>query len=144
MSHRPVSGPLDALGAEGGPPPSATPPPERAAAEVTSSHLDRAKGALLGHAIGDALGLGTEFLSRERVRAWYPGGLHDYGQIVRDPHRTKWKPGEATDDTGQMLALAGVLADLRDALPAAPTLEADFARALDLWVKRDPRGVTLR
>ncbi len=103
--------------------------------------LDRARGALLGHAIGDALGLGAEFLSRERVRAWYPHGLRDYAQIVRDPHRSKWRPGEATDDTGQMLALAGVLADLRAELPAAPTLELDLARALDAWLKRDPRGL---
>jgi ADP-ribosylglycohydrolase len=102
---------------------------------------DRAAGALLGHAIGDALGLGTEFLSRERVRAWYPDGLHDYAQIVRDGHRSKWRPGEATDDTGQMLALAGVLAALRPSLPAAPSLEADLARALDAWLRRDPRGV---
>jgi ADP-ribosylglycohydrolase len=67
---------------------------------TTPAHLDRAEGALLGHAIGDALGLGTEFLSRERVLAWYPQGLRDYAQTVRVPHRSKWKPGEATDDTG--------------------------------------------
>ncbi len=103
--------------------------------------LGRAQGALLGHAIGDALGLGAEFLSRERVRAWYPDGLRDYAQIVRDPHRRKWRPGEATDDTGQMIALAGVLAELRAGLPAAPTLELDLARALDAWLKRDPRGL---
>lgn len=108
---------------------------------MTSSLLDRATGALLGHAIGDALGLGTEFLSRERVANWYPEGLHDYGQIVRDVHRAKWQPGEATDDTGQMLALAGVLVTLRDALPTAPSLELDLAEALDLWLRRDPRGV---
>lgn len=99
---------------------------------MTASPLDRAEGALLGHAIGDALGLGTEFLSRERVASWYPEGLHDYAQIVRDVHRAKWQPGEATDDTGQMLALAGVLATLRDTLRTAPTL--DLAEALDLWL----------
>ena len=97
----------------------------------------RAAGTLLGHAVGDALGLGTEFLSRERVAEWYPRGLLDYDAIVRDPHRRKWKPGESTDDTGQMLALADVLAEHGD----GPTFEAAFARALDAWVRRDARGI---
>ncbi len=141
----PIVSSLSALpGAEGGGPPSATPSPapsDVANREGPRALRDRGEGALLGHAIGDALGLGTEFLSRELVREWYPEGLRNYTQIVRDAHRSKWRPGEATDDTGQMLALAGVLADVHETLPTAPTLELDFARALDAWVRRDPRGL---
>lgn len=63
------------------------------------------KGAIYGQAVGDALGLGTEFLSKSKVSEYYPQGLNSYNQIVRDPHRRRWVKGDWTDDTDQMLCI---------------------------------------
>lgn len=66
---------------------------------------DRITGCLWGQAIGDALGLGTEFLSRDEVLHNYPEGLSSYSQIGEDLGR--W-----TDDTDMMLCIArAIIAD---------------------------------
>lgn len=66
---------------------------------------DRIRGCLFGQAIGDALGLGTEFLSKEEVQKFYPQGLSKYNQIVQDAHRKRWEIGAWTDDTDMMLCI---------------------------------------
>ncbi len=72
--------------------------------------LDKIKGVLYGHAIGDAIGLGTEFLEKWNIkllnsRLYYPKGYSHYNQIIPDRHRARWKKGEWTDDTDQMLCI---------------------------------------
>ena len=41
-------------------------------------------GCLFGQAIDDALGLGTEFMSKTEVTKNYPTGLTEYHQIIKD------------------------------------------------------------
>lgn len=43
-------------------------------------------GCLYGQAIGDALGLGSEFMSKDEVLKSYPGGLKNYDQIIQVHH----------------------------------------------------------
>lgn len=62
-------------------------------------------GCLYGQAIGDALGLGSEFMSKSKVADTYPDGLSRYGQIIQDNHRSRWEKGEWTDDTDMMLCI---------------------------------------
>ena len=76
---------------------------------MTDAFEDRFKGVLFGQAVGDALGLGTEFMSRAQVRDRYPDGLHSYEQIIRDAHRKRWKRGDWTDDTEQMTLIVDSL-----------------------------------
>ena len=80
---------------------------------------DRVFGALFGQAVGDALGVGTEFMSRREVAQHYPEGLTHYGQIIQDAHRKRWKPGDWTDDTEQLTMILDTLletggVDVRD------------------------------
>ena len=66
---------------------------------------DKMFGCLYGQAIGDALGLGTEFMNKENVSEHYPDGLWHYNQIIRDNHRRRWPVGAWTDDTDMMLCI---------------------------------------
>lgn len=66
---------------------------------------DKMLGCLYGQAIGDALGLGSEFMSKDEVIKNYPGGLRNYDQIIQDAHRRRWAKGAWTDDTDMMLCI---------------------------------------
>jgi ADP-ribosylglycohydrolase len=66
---------------------------------------NQCKGVIYGQAVGDALGLGTEFLSKSQVTEYYPQGLNNYSQIIQDHHRRRWAIGDWTDDTDQMLCI---------------------------------------
>lgn len=78
---------------------------------VQPTCLDRARGALLGSAVGDALGAPLEGLSSNQIRAHF-GQVVDYVDGApawrKKPYR--WRmPGLYSDDTQQALAMADVL-----------------------------------
>ena len=72
---------------------------------------DRFIGTLYGQAIGDALGLGMEFMWHEEAKKYYPNGLREYHEIVQDHHRCRWKAGEWTDDTEMMICILDALVE---------------------------------
>jgi len=71
--------------------------------------LDKIKGAIYGQAIGDALGLGTEFMDDYDMAWKYPNGLTHYSEIFQDRHRRRWEIGDWTDDTDMMLCIANAI-----------------------------------
>lgn len=58
-----------------------------------SNLKDRMLGCLFGQAIGDALGLGSEFMDKNGVIKHYPDGLRYYSQIIKDVHRSDGQKG---------------------------------------------------
>lgn len=96
---------------------------------------DRIKGVIYGHAIGDAIGLGTEFLNREQVLMNYPNGFESYDQIIQDKHRSRWQKGEWTDDTDQMLCV------LESILENKTVEKNDVARRIHKWAYSGGRGL---
>jgi len=72
---------------------------------------DKVKGLIFGQAIGDALGLATEFMTKKEVSLYYPNGIRDYQDIISDWHRSLWQKGVWTDDTDQMLCILDSLID---------------------------------
>lgn len=74
--------------------------------EPTGPELRRAIGALLGAAVGDALGAPFEFMPRDTYRSRFPEPvLEGPGEMVGGG-TFGWAPGEFTDDTQMGVALA--------------------------------------
>lgn len=93
---------------------------------------ERFRGALLGHAVGDALGAPADFLSPDQVaERWgvltemVGGGCHDVA------------PGEGTDATDMMLCLAESLSD-NGGFDPAEVMQRYLA-----WFQTRPRDVSL-
>ncbi len=77
---------------------------------VTSAdELERARGALLGLAAGDALGMPTQMLSRGRVRALYGEVAGFEPAPAENPISVGTPAGRVTDDTDQALLVAELL-----------------------------------
>ncbi len=75
--------------------------------------IDRAMGALIGGAIGDALGMPTQLLSPARIAELY-GHVEDFVAPVADhPVSKGLAAGTITDDTEQALLLGRILVELR-------------------------------
>ncbi|MGI6341862.1 MAG: ADP-ribosylglycohydrolase family protein [Bacteroidales bacterium] len=103
--------------------------------QISERQLDTIKGVFYGQAIGDALGLGTEFLSKTEVSEYYPDGLSDYSQIVRDKHRSRWEIGDWTDDTDQFLCICNSI------IKSGKVDKLSFANELYNWFKGVPMGI---
>ena len=92
---------------------------------LTSS---QARGALLGLAVGDALGAPLEMSSPKEARAAVDRGLAMTGG-------GSWEPGEWTDDTALALCLA-------DSIAAHGLLDTDdLARRYIAWARNDGKGI---
>ena len=97
--------------------------------------VDRIKGTIYGQAIGDALGLGTEFMDDSFMRLAYPQGFSHYDQIFQDEHRSRWKKGEWTDDTDMMLCIANAI--IKDKGVNLTTIANNFKA----WASGVPMGI---
>lgn len=100
---------------------------------------DRIVGTLVGSALGDAVGLYTEFLTAEQAREAYPSGefslLPNATPFKRDFHRMKHRHGEWTDDTDHSLLI--LLSHLHNGKPD----HHDFAARLRIWVEQGLRAL---
>lgn len=76
---------------------------------VTGPHDDRVVGAMLGAAVGDALGAPFEFAPRGTFSTRLPDRREDGQGDMIGGGAFDWAPGEFTDDTQMGLALAGSL-----------------------------------
>ena len=96
--------------------------------------LSRAHGALAGLALGDALGMPTQAMSPEQIRAVYGRitGLVDGD--ASQPYAPGMPAGSVTDDTEQALLVASLLLRGRASSSGRVALNAvEFAHALLAW-----------
>jgi ADP-ribosyl-[dinitrogen reductase] hydrolase len=90
---------------------------------------DRARGAMLGLAVGDALGAAVEWLHPDQIRSRYGGPLRD---MVASG---MWELGEWTDDTAMALELAASMAD------QGRYDENDVFGRYALWARSRPKDI---
>ena len=96
--------------------------------------LSRAHGALAGLALGDALGMPTQAMSPEQIRAVYGRitGLVDAD--ASQPYAPRMPAGSVTDDTEQALLVASLLVRGRGSSSGRVALNAvEFAHSLLAW-----------
>lgn len=96
--------------------------------------FSRAYGALAGLALGDALGMPTQAMSPEQIRAVYGRitGLVDAD--ASQPYAPGMPAGSVTDDTEQALLVASLLVRGRGSASGRVALDAgEFAHALLAW-----------
>jgi ADP-ribosyl-[dinitrogen reductase] hydrolase len=108
---------------------------ERAALPALPLLLDRALGAYLGFAIGDALGATVEFMTPREIAHRYAahGGLHRH---IVGGGWLKLPAGQVTDDTTMSLALGDAL--LRGARAGRPLDTTLIAEAFVAWWRGRP------
>lgn len=100
-------------------------------------------GCLFGSALGDAIGLYTEFLSAELSEQAYPTRSFTFippseaTKLRSDNHRDPHQPGEWTDDTDHalLILLSYLHCDGKEISPK------DFAIRLDIWVRQGLRAL---
>jgi ADP-ribosyl-[dinitrogen reductase] hydrolase len=99
--------------------------------KTQATKQDRAHGALVGLACGDALGAPAEGYTPTVISKRFGGPLQD----MRGGGEFCWRPGQTTDDTGMMLALARSIASVGGYDPEH-ALEA-YVR----WWETNPPGI---
>lgn len=101
--------------------------------KTESKQIDRYEGAMLGVAVGDALGAPLEFMTAEEIR-------RKHGEPVREMIGG-WlsvMPGEVTDDTQMTLAVAeGIIAEKESIIAPCLMIGANFLR----WYRTHPKDI---
>nr|XP_002733515.1 PREDICTED: uncharacterized protein LOC100373659 [Saccoglossus kowalevskii] len=94
--------------------------------------LDNILGTIYGNCIGDAIGLLTEFMDKHEARHFYRDAELEYQLKERvdkhKDHQRRWKVGDWTDDSDQMILILQSLVD--NSGQVNPT---DFAYKLLNW-----------
>ena len=96
--------------------------------------LSRAYGAFAGLALGDALGMPTQAMSPEQIRAVYGRVTGLVDGDASQPYAPGMPAGSVTDDTEQALLIASLLVRGRGSSSGRVALDAgDFSHALLSW-----------
>lgn len=98
-----------------------------------TTYIEKSYGLLFGGALGDSLGLATEFLNRETVRNFYGEKDFNYSEFYPDEFRKWWNAGDWTDDTNQMLIILEILTSRDVDRMTDLDIQKLFAEKLKFW-----------
>lgn len=106
---------------------------------VGATTTDKIFGCIIGSALGDAIGLYTEFLSKEQSAKAYPKRTFSLVEPATKPkpdaHRSRFESRGWTDDTDQALLILLAHLHLKTTKSDA-RLSQEFTARLKLWVSR--------
>ena len=110
------------------------PPWDAPPLELKSRQLlaDQIRGVVFGCALGDAIGLSTEFLSIEQVQRYYPDThvFRPSANVLPDLHRVNFPHGDWTDDTDQLILILQTLLECGGSFDGST-----FAHKLKDWFR---------
>jgi ADP-ribosyl-[dinitrogen reductase] hydrolase len=105
--------------------------------------VNRFTGSIVGFAVGDALGMPTQFLTRDQIRRYYGKAIAGFTK-AHPGHASDFLPaGSFTDDTQMMLATAECLVECRKMDPARQA-DSLLAWYLNTDPHRTPMNANLR
>lgn len=100
--------------------------------EVLDELKRRILGVIYGNACGDAIGLLTEFMNAREAKVYYGDKIGlEFNLKVPDMHRSRFKEGDWTDDTDQMILI--MLSIIDEQGKVSPT---DYASKLLSWARK--------
>jgi len=106
---------------------------------VIATKIDKIYGCIIGSALGDTIGLYTEFLSKNQSANAYPSKrftlLEQRTEPYHDAHRMQFEPCAWTDDTDQALLILLSYLHIQTHDPDVDLAE-EFAARLKIWVSR--------
>ncbi|ELT98348.1 hypothetical protein CAPTEDRAFT_158452 [Capitella teleta] len=88
------------------------------------------RATIYGNCIGDAIGLLSEFMSKEMAHEVRKAGKMEYKHKLEDVHRLRWKNGDWTDDSDQMILIMDSIVDCGGEVDPV-----DYAKKLRFWVE---------
>ena len=95
---------------------------------------NRIRGTLIGCAYGDAMGMATEFLSREKINKNYPNGVSDfYASSEDDILGRKFPRGSVTDDTTHTVLICKTIIENNGSFDTYK-----YIANLTKWMKNNP------
>lgn len=100
---------------------------------IDNKIIGRIRGCLYGQAIGDALGFGTEIMSKKDIEVFYPDKLRHYDDIYQDERRQGWPKGMWTDDTEMMLSVMDCIINNPSSTITPDVLAPYFLSFYDQW-----------
>jgi len=100
--------------------------------ESLDHYENHARGTIYGNCVGDAIGLSTEFMSKEEASLHYEKfqGKLQYEDRIEDRHRSRWIKGDWTDDSDQMILIMQSLIENKQ------VNATDFGQKLRNWAQR--------
>jgi ADP-ribosyl-[dinitrogen reductase] hydrolase len=105
--------------------------------------VSRFTGSIVGFAVGDALGMPAQFLTRDQIRRYYGKAISGFTKAHKG-HASDFLPaGSFTDDTQMMLATAECLIECRKMDPARQA-DSLLAWYLNTDPHRTPMNANLR
>lgn len=76
-------------------------------------YKNKINGLIYGQALGDAIGLTTEFMNKDDILKYYKNDFSNYSfsMIHEDYHRMTWRKGDWTDDTDQFILIMQMMSE---------------------------------
>ncbi|KAL1596709.1 hypothetical protein SLS59_007739 [Nothophoma quercina] len=107
---------------------------------ITATTVDKVYGCIIGSALGDTIGLYTEFFSKGRSQKAYPTRKFQLVEPATKPypdsHRLTFEPCGWTDDTDQALLILLAYLYIRTHGTSIGALPQEFTTRLKIWVDR--------